>query len=69
MVGVTIFGIFFTPVFYNVIRWFAERGKPAPAAVKAVAGEPREAMLAGHTAEPRSDGHTGIQLKPDQKGS
>jgi len=28
--GVTAFGIFFTPVFYSVVRWFAERGnKPA----------------------------------------
>jgi len=25
MLGVTLFGIFFTPVFYYVIRWFAER--------------------------------------------
>ncbi len=30
MLGVTGFGIFFTPVFYNVIRWFSERGKPTP---------------------------------------
>jgi multidrug efflux pump len=33
MLGVTIFGIFFTPVFYVVIRWFSGRGptvaKPA----------------------------------------
>jgi multidrug efflux pump len=33
MLGVTIFGIFFTPVFYVVVRWFTERKKPhAPAA-------------------------------------
>ena len=25
MLGVTVFGIFFTPVFYSVIRWFTER--------------------------------------------
>ena len=25
MLGVTIFGIFFTPVFYVVIRWLTER--------------------------------------------
>jgi multidrug efflux pump len=25
MLGVTAFGIFFTPVFYSVIRWFSER--------------------------------------------
>ena len=24
MLGVTIFGIFFTPVFYSVVRWFTE---------------------------------------------
>jgi hypothetical protein len=29
MLGVTIFGIFFTPVFYVVIRWFSGRGKTA----------------------------------------
>jgi multidrug efflux pump len=25
MLGVTLFGIFFTPVFFVVIRWFSER--------------------------------------------
>jgi multidrug efflux pump len=30
MLGVTIFGIFFTPVFYVVIRWFTGRGAAAP---------------------------------------
>jgi hypothetical protein len=25
MIGVTIFGLIFTPVFYVVSRWFAER--------------------------------------------
>jgi multidrug efflux pump len=28
MLGVTIFGVFFTPVFYYVIRWLSTRGKP-----------------------------------------
>jgi multidrug efflux pump len=32
MLGVTFFGIFFTPVFYVVIRWFSERNAPGPAA-------------------------------------
>jgi multidrug efflux pump len=36
MLGVTIFGIFFTPVFYVVIRWLTER-KGAVGADKAVA--------------------------------
>jgi multidrug efflux pump len=62
MIGVTIFGIFFTPVFYVVVRWFTERSireGELPAKSK-----PREAVHAGHAAEPRSDGHTGIQVKP-----
>jgi multidrug efflux pump len=32
MLGVTIFGIFFTPVFYVVIRWFTERKSDVPGA-------------------------------------
>ncbi|HQU47370.1 MAG TPA: efflux RND transporter permease subunit, partial [Pirellulales bacterium] len=28
MLGVTIFGIFLTPVFYYVIQWFADRRRP-----------------------------------------
>jgi multidrug efflux pump len=31
MLGVTIFGIFFTPVFYVVVRWFTEPRSAAPA--------------------------------------
>ena len=29
MLGVTLFGIFFTPVFYVVVRWLTARGKQA----------------------------------------
>ena len=32
MIGVTVFGLVFTPVFYTVIRGFAMRGRPRPAA-------------------------------------
>src|SRR5205823_8565292 len=32
MIGVTLFGIFFTPVFYLVIRWLAGRTAAAPGA-------------------------------------
>ncbi|MBL8850746.1 MAG: efflux RND transporter permease subunit, partial [Planctomycetaceae bacterium] len=31
MLGVTIFGVFFTPVFYYVIRWFTAKKKTEPA--------------------------------------
>jgi multidrug efflux pump len=30
MIGVTLFGIFFTPVFYVVVRWLTARGESAP---------------------------------------
>ncbi len=30
MLGVTLFGIFLTPVFYNVIQWFGGNAKPQP---------------------------------------
>ena len=35
MIGVTLFGIFLTPVFYYVISWLSERKKPAAPAPKA----------------------------------
>jgi multidrug efflux pump len=28
MIGVTLFGIFLTPVFYSVVRWFSDRRQP-----------------------------------------
>jgi multidrug efflux pump len=34
MLGVTVFGIFFTPVFYSVVMWFA--GRPASTTAEAV---------------------------------
>jgi hypothetical protein len=30
MLGVTFFGLFFTPVFYVIIRWFTGRSTAAP---------------------------------------
>jgi hypothetical protein len=30
MLGVTVFGIFFTPVFYSVIRWLSAKPKAPP---------------------------------------
>jgi multidrug efflux pump len=30
MIGVTFFGIFLTPVFYSVVRWFSDQPKPEP---------------------------------------
>jgi hypothetical protein len=33
MLGVTFFGIFLTPVFYNVIQWISDRNMPADVAL------------------------------------
>ncbi|MDA1214814.1 MAG: efflux RND transporter permease subunit, partial [Planctomycetota bacterium] len=41
MLGVTIFGIFFTPVFYYVIRWFSE-SKPATGSETPAEHQPME---------------------------
>src|SRR5947209_9064083 len=47
MIGVTLFGIFFTPVFYVVIRWLSGR-KQVPA--------PVEGSLAAEVTAPHGDG-------------
>jgi multidrug efflux pump len=57
MLGVTIFGIFFTPVFYVVIRWLTERKGPAPADKAAAVALAHEAAL--DTAIQKADGQTG----------
>jgi hypothetical protein len=43
MLGVTVFGILFTPVFYYVIRWFGERREGKQGSVPASSNAP-----AGH---------------------
>jgi multidrug efflux pump len=43
MLGVTIFGLFFTPVFYSLIMWFSDKGKPANPPV------PAEGTAQSHT--------------------
>jgi multidrug efflux pump subunit AcrB len=35
MLGVTLFGIFLTPVFYYVIQWWSDRGEQSPSAAAA----------------------------------
>jgi multidrug efflux pump len=62
MLGVTFFGIFLTPVFFYVVRWFGERhGRPP------VATAP---PLAQQWPEPRPDSpETGIHVRRDQPES
>jgi multidrug efflux pump len=70
MLGVTLFGIFFTPVFYVVVRWFSERGAaPVPGAAAVAV----ETVAAGHhtvavpDGAPAGDGATAGQAQPSQK--
>ena len=44
--GVTLFGIFLTPVFYSVVRWFSDRGAPKPEPSAAKEGIPLEGPTA-----------------------
>ncbi len=49
MVGVTAFGIFFTPVFYSVVRWLTERKSPGPARAAGASGSASiQASVGGH---------------------
>ena len=42
MIGVTVFGLIFTPVFYVVCRWLAGSGRKRAAAPPASARQPAE---------------------------
>jgi multidrug efflux pump len=46
MVGVTLFGIFFTPVFYEVIRGWSDRREPAKGPATGPAGHEPEPTAA-----------------------
>ena len=53
MLGVTVFGLFFTPVFYYVIRWWVERGQPAaPAETSGAAPTPTQPPVPPAEAHP-----------------
>jgi multidrug efflux pump len=67
MLGVTLFGIFFTPVFYVVIRWFTERASPAPVEPAHAAREAEVIAVAPGAANP--DGITTHPVKSDSAGS
>src|SRR5262249_32433750 len=55
MLGVTVFGVFLTPVFYSTIRWAGERYYPAkPKAAPPAVGGP-------HVADGKPVQETGIK--------
>jgi hydrophobe/amphiphile efflux-1 (HAE1) family protein len=62
MLGVTLFGIFFTPVFYLVIRWLSEllggKAQPAPS------HEPDDEALAAVIEDGAAVPSTGITTRP-----
>jgi multidrug efflux pump len=47
MIGVTLFGLFLTPVFYSVVRWLSDRKavKPAHAHAPDAEGQDRQVRL------------------------
>jgi multidrug efflux pump len=53
MLGVTVFGLCFTPVFYVIVRWFTEKKAPGPPPPAAPAVPAHEEVL---VAAGRSDG-------------
>jgi hypothetical protein len=57
MIGVTLFGIFLTPVFYYAITWFDDRRKaaaPVPAEAKHVSVAVPDAVMAAKVDGPVS---------------
>ncbi len=60
MLGVTLFGVFFTPVFYVVVRWLTERKAPEPGLTPAVH------ETASASAIQPSDGNGAITQDPDR---
>ncbi len=63
MLGVTAFGIFFTPVFYAVVRWFTD--KPADPA----ADTPGGIDINGSPTRPELDGHSDGLAHPNIDGT
>ena len=61
MLGVTVFGIFFTPVFYSVIRWLNSRGAAPRKVVPVLAEVP---AAAAELAVARADQPCAKSLRP-----
>jgi multidrug efflux pump len=59
MLGVTVFGLFFTPAFYMIIRWFGGKKQPPAGTAPSVNGENGE-IVAAKIAEPANE--TAIQV-------
>jgi multidrug efflux pump len=68
MIGVTLFGIFLTPVFYSVVRRFSDRGPVKPALAYGDDAAPAGTNLDAAAAATRGDSdtriHDGSQTSP-----
>jgi hypothetical protein len=62
MLGVTIFGVFFTPVFYYVIRWFTARSAPVTPA--STPGDHHPPASAPHNGDGRPPSTTPVSTTP-----
>jgi multidrug efflux pump subunit AcrB len=60
MIGVTLFGIFLTPVFYSVVRWLSDRGPVKPALAHGAVAAPAGSILDTAAAATRGDPDTRI---------
>jgi len=56
--GVSLFGIFLTPVFFYVVRWFSDRGPVRPALAHGPDAAPARTILDAAAAATRSDSDT-----------
>jgi hypothetical protein len=71
MLGVTFFGLFFTPVFYVVIRWLTGRGADATAPPVKSSDEmavPAVAAKGDGPAGTKDGAGTDIQVRPLHHG-
>src|SRR5438067_9713614 len=61
MIGVTLFGIFLTPVFYSVVRWLSGGETVKPALVDGPYAPPAGTSRDGAAAATRRDGDTRVR--------
>jgi hypothetical protein len=64
MLGVTLFGIFLTPVFFNVIQWFTDRR----AIRRSTSPREDDAASANGDGHPHQSHHDGAAAEPIEAG-
>jgi hypothetical protein len=64
MLGVTLFGIFLTPVFYSVVRRLSDRGPVKPALAHGADAAPVRTILDADAAATRGNSHMRVSHGP-----